>query len=320
MGSPNPEIVNADFANLTDEQRRDYTIRKQILWESENATESELAAKEVEMIHEHQSNNPDIGYEQLESREFFRVQDRPDGKGSARMPGHFARFSRYKPKASRPAPAPGQHSEEVLRDWTSNKAVPSKTRSDQSPTNRPLEGMKILDFMWAIAGPMTTRILADYGATVIRVESAGHLDACRTMRPFVGGKPHIDGSALFQACNASKQMITLDLSKPEARAIVEDLVAWSDIVCESFSPGTFKNMGWGCEALTKIKPDVILLSTSLMGQTGPLARYAGNGNLAAAVAGFYDLTGWPDRSPAGPFGAYTDYIAPKFSASALLRG
>jgi crotonobetainyl-CoA:carnitine CoA-transferase CaiB-like acyl-CoA transferase len=178
--------------------------------------------------------------------------------------------------------------------------------------------MKILDFMWAIAGPMTTRILADYGATVIRVESASHIDACRTMRPYVGGKPDVDGSALFQACNASKQMIAIDLSKPEARPLIEDLVVWSDIVCESFSPGTIAEMGWGYEQLCKIKPDLIMLSTSLMGQTGPLSRYAGYGNLSAAITGFFALTGWPDRAPAGPFGAYTDYIAPKFSVSALL--
>ena len=80
--------------------------------------------------------------------------------------------------------------------------------------------MKVLDFMWAIAGPMTSRILADYGATVIRVESGTNIDACRTMRPYVGGKPDIDQSSLFQTCNASKLMLAIALSKPEARPVL----------------------------------------------------------------------------------------------------
>jgi crotonobetainyl-CoA:carnitine CoA-transferase CaiB-like acyl-CoA transferase len=100
--------------------------------------------------------------------------------------------------------------------------------------------------------------------------------------------------------------------------VIEDLVGWADIVCESFAPGKLESMGWGYQSLREMKPDLIMLSTSLMGQTGPLAKYAGYGNLAAAVSGFFELTGWDDRAPAGPFGAYTDYIVPKFCASSLL--
>jgi crotonobetainyl-CoA:carnitine CoA-transferase CaiB-like acyl-CoA transferase len=72
------------------------------------------------------------------------------------------------------------------------------------------------------------------------------------------------------------------------------------------------------EQLRKIKPDIIMLSSCLMGQTGPIAKIAGYGNMAAAISGFHNLTGWPDRPPAGPFGAYTDYISPRFSAMAIL--
>ena len=113
-------------------------------------------------------------------------------------------------------------------------------------------------------------------------------------------------------------MITLDLAKPEARDTVLDLVRWADVVCEAFTPGTMKKLGFDYESLVAVNPSVIMLSTCLMGQTGPLATYAGYGNLAAAVAGFYELAGWQDRDPAGPFGAYTDYIVPKFNASSIL--
>jgi len=253
---------------------------------------------------------------QLDARGFFVETPRPDGNGSVRMPGAFSRFSRNDAIPPKPAPRCGEHTVEVLREWQALE--PRSFEGGGDGTARPLEGMKVLDFMWAIAGPMATRMLADYGATVIRIESINFIDACRTMRPFVGGRPDSDQSGLFHACNASKHMLTIDLSKPESRGVIEDLISWADIVCESFAPGKFESMGWGYSALCKIKPDIIQLSTSLMGQTGPLARYAGYGNLAAAIAGFFELTGWPDRPPAGPFGAYTDYAAPKFCASALL--
>ena len=253
---------------------------------------------------------------QLAARGVFVDQERPDGAGQARLPGRFAHFSGVAYKTPKPAPNVGQHTDEVLQEW--GAAPPVRLAVAAEPTARPLEGMKVLDFMWAIAGPMSTRILADYGATVIRVESLTHIDALRTMRPYLNGKPNVDQAALFHACNASKLMLSLDLSNPEARPVIEDLVGWADIVCESFAPGKLESMGWGYQSLREMKPDLIMLSTSLMGQTGPLAKYAGYGNLAAAVSGFFELTGWDDRAPAGPFGAYTDYIVPKFCASSLL--
>jgi len=182
----------------------------------------------------------------------------------------------------------------------------------------PLADVKILDFMWAIAGPASTRMLADYGATVVRLESANRFDATRTVGPFHNGQPGAESSGLFFNMNAGKRMITLDLSKKESRSVVLDLVRWADVVTESFSPRAMRAWGFDYESLRAIKPDLIMLSTCLMGQTGPLAQFAGFGNLAAAIVGFANLAGWPDRPPAGPFGAYTDYIAPWFNASAIL--
>jgi crotonobetainyl-CoA:carnitine CoA-transferase CaiB-like acyl-CoA transferase len=113
-------------------------------------------------------------------------------------------------------------------------------------------------------------------------------------------------------------MITVDLTTDQGREVILDLVRWADVVAESFSPKAMKAFGLDYETLRQIKPELIMLSTCLMGQTGPLAQFAGYGNLAAAIAGFYEITGWPDREPAGPFGAYTDYIAPRFNAVAVL--
>ena len=182
----------------------------------------------------------------------------------------------------------------------------------------PLDDVKVLDFMWALAGPGTTRGLADYGATVVRIESANRIDGARTVGPFHRNKPGHDGSGLFGTYNAGKLGLGLDLSKPQARQVVLDLVRWADVVCESFSPKAMRAWGLDYESLRKVKPDIIMLSSCLMGQTGPLSGFTGFGNMAAAVSGFYNLCGWPDRPPSGPFGAYTDYVAPRFGAVSVL--
>ena len=182
----------------------------------------------------------------------------------------------------------------------------------------PLQGVKILDFMWVLAGPGVTRLLADYGATVVRIESTARTDPTRTVGPFQDSQSGTESSGLWGNNNAGKYGITLDLSTAGGRAIVMDLVRWADVVCEAFSPKAMRAWGFDYESLRKVKPDLIMLSTCLMGQSGPLSRFAGFGNLAAALCGFYNLVGWPDRPPSGPFSAYTDYIAPRFGACALM--
>jgi crotonobetainyl-CoA:carnitine CoA-transferase CaiB-like acyl-CoA transferase len=182
----------------------------------------------------------------------------------------------------------------------------------------PLKDVKICDFMWVMAGPASTRILADYGATVVRIESPTRVDTARTLQPYHGNQLGPDSSGLFANCNAGKFGVSLDLGNPSARAVVYDLVRWADVVTESFSPKAMRAWGFDYETIRKINPRVITLSSCLMGQTGPIAKIAGFGNMAAAIAGFTNLTGWPDRAPCGVFGAYTDYVAPRFTAASIL--
>ncbi len=181
-----------------------------------------------------------------------------------------------------------------------------------------LADVKVLDLMWAIAGPAATRVLADYGATVVRIESTTRTDICRTVAPFHELPAEPESAVLFQNANAGKHMMTLDLGNTAGREVFLDLVRWADVVCEAYTAGTMRALGIGYEALRAVNPSLVMLSTCLMGQTGPLATYAGFGNLAASMTGFGNLCGWPDRAPAGPFGAYTDYVAPRFSVAALL--
>jgi crotonobetainyl-CoA:carnitine CoA-transferase CaiB-like acyl-CoA transferase len=185
-------------------------------------------------------------------------------------------------------------------------------------TRLPLADIKVLDFFWVLAGPGVTRSMADYGATVVRIECPQRVDPTRTVGPFKDNNTDPEYSALFGNNNAGKLGISLDLSKPEAREIVLDLVRWADLVCESFSPKAMRAWCFDYESLRAVKPDIIMLSSCLMGQTGPLARFAGFGNLAAALCGFYNLVGWPDRTPSGPFSAYTDYIAPRFGLASVM--
>jgi crotonobetainyl-CoA:carnitine CoA-transferase CaiB-like acyl-CoA transferase len=181
-----------------------------------------------------------------------------------------------------------------------------------------LEGIKILDFAWVGVGPITTKYFADNGAEVIRVESAARLDVLRIAPPWKDARPGVNSSQFFASYNTSKKGITLDLGKPAAREIVKKLVPWADIVVESFTPKAMRNWGLDFDHLRELRPDLIMLSTCMQGQTGPNALYPGFGQLMAALSGFYYISGYDESSPCPPYGAYSDFVAPRFSTCALL--
>ncbi len=247
-------------------------------------------------------------------RDFPRELEHPELGLRVRYPGPFARFSETPIRYGRIAPRLGEHTAEVL----SERRVPRALPIDRAPRGLPLEGVKILDLFWVLAGPASTRVLAEYGATVVHVESTRRLDTIRTIPPYRNAAPGAENGASVQSANAGKLFVTLDLAHPEARTVVESLVRWADVVTESFAPGVIARMGFDYESLRKIKPDLIMISSCLMGQTGSLKSFAGFGNLAASVTGFQHFAGWPDRAPTGPAGAYTDYIAARYNAIAIL--
>ncbi|HJN94023.1 MAG TPA: CoA transferase, partial [Dehalococcoidia bacterium] len=154
-----------------------------------------------------------------------------------------------------------------------------------TPNTQALHDIKVLDLMWVIAGPTATRYLADYGATVVRVESSTRVETGRTIGPFHGGEAGPENSALFSNMNTNKYGLTLDLASSEGKTVIKDLVQWADIVSESFSPGAMYRWGLDYDALRQIKPDLIMLSTCLFGQTGPLSSVAGFGTMGSAIAG-----------------------------------
>src|SRR5580704_1431512 len=101
----------------------------------------------------------------------------------------------------------------------------------------PLTGLKVVDFSWAVAGPMIGRTLADYGATVVKVESRAKVDTARLIGPYHDGRRDPENSALYDSCNAGKLGLALDMAHADAPAVAGDLVGWTDVLIESFSPG-----------------------------------------------------------------------------------
>jgi len=180
------------------------------------------------------------------------------------------------------------------------------------------EGVKVADFAWVGVGPQVGRELAEHGATVVRVESHRVPDSLRTFPPFLEGESGIDRSAFGVAYNTNKYSVAMDLSKPRGVALAKQLVAWADLVTESFTPGTMANFGLDYESCKKIKPDIIYFSTCQMGQTGPLKNFGAYGMFGTTYAGFSNLLGLPDREPLPIFNNYSDFIAPWYLTSTVI--
>lgn len=250
---------------------------------------------------------------QFAARSFLKDIDGSQGRYTlpwsfvGESPGAFT-----KPEA---APTLDADREQILEEWS--KATPLAHISAE-PSGQPLKGLKVLDLAWVVAGPLIGRNFADYGATVIRVESSKRVETARLMGPFPGGEYDVQRCALYDTCNTGKLGLSLDLSRPEAREIVRSLARWADVVVESFTPGQMARWGLSYEELSKDNPGLVMVSTSLTGQTGPFARYSGYGGHGAAIAGFQNIVGRPDAAPVGPYGPYTDFVAPRFGISATL--
>ena len=182
----------------------------------------------------------------------------------------------------------------------------------------PFEGIKIADFSWVGVGPITVKYLADHGATVVSVETANPMDILRSIGPFKDNIPGPDRSQFFGNFNTSKLGVTLDLKSSAGVAIAHRIIAWSDLYIESFTAGTVERLGIGFETARALNPSIVMASTCLMGQSGPAAAFAGYGLHAASIAGFYEVTGWPDLPPVGPWTAYTDTISPRLLGATIM--
>lgn len=164
---------------------------------------------------------------------------------------------------------------------------------EEMKTKKPLEGIRVLEFGAFIAGPFCTRLMADFGAEVIKVESPESGDALRDW-----GLAKFEGKSLWWPVQArNKKCITLNLKEKEGQDIIKELIKDIDIVVENFRPGTMEKWGLGYEDLKKINPSIIMVRISGFGQTGPYKDKAGFGSVGEAIGGIRHVTGYPDRPP-----------------------
>jgi benzylsuccinate CoA-transferase BbsF subunit len=184
---------------------------------------------------------------------------------------------------------------------------------------RVFEDLKIAAFSWAMVGPLTLKFFADYGATVVRVETSLRPCVTRTSAPYKDNVAGLNRSGYFNHFSANMMSLSLNMNTPQGLGIAKELISWADVVMENFTPGVMDKWGLGYEALTKINPDIIMVRQNGFGIEGPYKNLAAFGMILAAIAGIPNYIGWPDRGPLPiGVGAYTDSISPRFAAAALI--
>ncbi|MBI4195255.1 MAG: CoA transferase [Betaproteobacteria bacterium] len=171
---------------------------------------------------------------------------------------------------------------------------------------RPLTGVRVVDFGWVWAGAVPGHILADMGAEVIKVESASPLDYMRQGRPIIGTRKDPEQNPMFHNVNRGKLSLRIDLNHAEAKDVLKDLVAVSDVVIENFSPGVMAKFGLSYADLRAVRPDMVMCSMSAVGQNGPLRGIRTYATMIASLAGLDSLVGYPGERVLGSQSSYAD--------------
>lgn len=173
----------------------------------------------------------------------------------------------------------------------------------------PLADIRVADFSWFAAGPVAGAVLAQFGAEVIRVESESHLDGLRITMPVPPGKEGgVNVSGYYNNFNAGKRCFTLNMSRPEARAVALDLLKTCDVMLENYTPRIVEKWGLTYNDVVAVRPDIIYVNIPMQGNWGPHRDFLGFGGVLAPVSGYSYLAGWPDRAPIGVGTNYPDYV------------
>lgn len=185
-------------------------------------------------------------------------------------------------------------------------------------TEGALERVSVVDLSQGVAGPYCTKLLADYGADVVKVEPPGLGDKARHEGPFPGDVPDPEKSALFLYLNTNKRGVTLNLQSVQGREILKELVKEADILVENFHPQFMPSLGLDYETLEKINPKLVMTSITPFGQTGPYRDYKGDELVAQAMGGLMYITGDLDREPVKYGLTQAGYLAGTAGAAATL--
>lgn len=232
---------------------------------------------------------------QLAAREFFPKVRHP-AMGNVTVPRIPYIFDGQPPAIPRPAPLLGEHTAQVLKGRRATGGDSQRLQQPAAPAGkalRALKGIRVVDFTWVFAGPLSTRYLASMGAEVLKVESQAHPDTTR---------------ANVTNFHYSKKSVTINLSTPEGLDIVRRLIAVSDVVVENYGPGVTEKLGLTYADLKRINPALILISCSGFGRTGPESHYVAYGQTLQAYSGLTYATGYPGSPPRGLSAPLTDMI------------
>lgn len=255
-------------------------------------------------------------YPQLAARGFFRQIEDSSGQDITTL-GPWIRSSE-RPLPLNGAPQLGEHTAEVIGSIPERPGQIRTKRKTAPSKNGPFDGLKVLDFCWVVIGPMTTRYFSDFGATVLRVESSLRPDVIRHGLPFAEGIPGVNRSGYWANYNSGKLGLSLNMADDRARQLAYRLATeWADVVTENFTPGTMEKWGLGYEDISKENPGIVMFSASMLGRGGPHDSQPGFGPVLTALSGHTNFTGWPDRVPVSPYGAYTDFLIPHIAFSAI---
>lgn len=183
----------------------------------------------------------------------------------------------------------------------------------------PLAGIRVLDFCWVGAGSYMTRLLADHGADVIKVETSTNIDPVRMSPPYADGVAGVNRSGYFTDRNSSKRSLTLNMKTAAARELARELVRHCDIVSNNFTPGVMDRFGLSYDQVHALNPAAIYIAMSMQGDSGPERDYLGFGLTISALVGLHHLTALPGREPIGTGTNYPDHVPnPAHAAFAVL--
>lgn len=171
-----------------------------------------------------------------------------------------------------------------------------------------LEGLRVLDFCWVGAGAFVTKMLADLGADVIKIESRARPDNLRVSPPRRPGTSGLESSGYFASRNSSKRSFSLDMRKPEARELAHRLAASCSVITSNFRPGVLERWGLSYEDVRADNPQIIYLTMPMQGASGPHRSFIGFGSTISALSGLMHLSGHPDRPPVGTGTHYPDHV------------
>lgn len=249
----------------------------------------------------------------LKSRGYFTKIEH--GGKSLKVPGPLVNQSR---REGKPPPEPVLDLPEHASRGFSGERGAGRRRTGSTSDEKPLSGIRVVDFGWVWAGAVPGHLLADLGAQVIKIESMKRLDYMRQGRPIVGSEKDPEQNPMFQNVNRGKLSFRVNMTTPKGAELLRALVAKSDVVIENFTPGTLAKYGLGWDQLQRVQPGLIMCSMSAVGQAGPLRDIRTYATMIASLAGLDSLVGYPGERVLGSQSSYADPNASLHATYAVL--